>query len=76
VLDLNEAPSHPHNRARGTFVEVDGVTQPAPAPRFSRTAAQVKSPPPASGTPDDAALGDWGFAADEIATLRDAGALA
>ena len=42
VLDLTEAPSHPHNVARGSFVEVDGVVQPAPAPRFSRTLVKYK----------------------------------
>ncbi len=45
VLSLGEAPQHPHNVARKTFVEVDGVTQPAPAPRFSRTAPEVQGPP-------------------------------
>ena len=75
VLDLDEAPAHPHNRARGTFIEVDGVTQPAPAPRFSRSVAEIKSPPPAPGTPDDAILAEWGFATDEIGALRSAGVL-
>ena len=76
VLDLNEAPAHPHNRARGTFIEVDGVTQPAPAPRFSRTVAEIKSPPPSSETPDDAVLVEWGFASDEVDAMRVAGVLA
>ncbi len=75
VLDLNEAPAHPHNRARGTFVEVGGVTQPAPAPRFSRTAAAISSPPPVPGVPDDGALKDWGFAPDEVEALRGGGVL-
>ncbi len=70
VLDPDEAAAHPHNRARGTFVDVDGVTQPAPAPRFSRTPAQVRSPPPPPGQSDDAALADWGFAPAEIDALR------
>src|SRR5436309_8536 len=76
VLDLDEAPPHPHNRDRGTVIEVDGVTQPAPAPRFSRTVAEITGPPPARGTPDDAVLADWGFADDQIGTLRDAAVLA
>jgi len=76
VLDLDEAPAHPHNRARGTFIEVDGVTQPAPAPRFDRTVAEVKHPPPNSEKPDDAVLADWGFSASEVNTLRGAGVLA
>src|SRR5690606_15569587 len=49
VLSLEEAPLHPHNRARGTFVERDGFLQPAPAPRFSRTPGAIQGPPPASG---------------------------
>ena len=72
VLDLDEAPQHAHNRARGTFIEVDGVTQPAPAPRFSRTPAEVKCPPPVGSAPDDTALSDWGFADDDISALRSA----
>ncbi len=75
VLNLDEAPQHAHNRARGTFIEVDGVTQPAPAPRFSRTPAEVKGPPPAAGCPDDNVLADWGFAADDVLALRSAGVL-
>ena len=76
VLDLDEAPAHPHNRARGTFIEVNGVTQPAPAPRFSRTVAEIKNPPPGAGTSDSATLEAWGFGADEIGALRGAGVLA
>ena len=77
VLTLSEAIAHPHNRARGTFVEVDGVVQPGPAPRFSRT---VPAPPtaPTSPSADDgvnaATLAPWGFAAAEVAALREAGA--
>jgi alpha-methylacyl-CoA racemase len=76
VLDPDDAPAHPHNRARGTFIKVDGVTQPAPAPRFSRTQSEVRSPPPLPGQPDDAALAAWGFASGEIEALRACGALA
>jgi len=76
VLDLDEAPTHAHNRARGTFIEIDGVTQPAPAPRFSRTPAEVSGPPPVPGQADDIVLADWGFAADEIDALRRASVLA
>jgi alpha-methylacyl-CoA racemase len=70
VLDMAEAPGHPHNQARGTFVDVDGVTQPAPAPRFSRTVPDQVRPPPAPGQDSAAILADWGFAADSIETLR------
>jgi alpha-methylacyl-CoA racemase len=76
VLDLDEAPRHPHNRARGTFVEIDGVCQPAPAPRFSRTVAKVATPPPVPGGQDDGVLARWGIPADEVHALREAGALA
>jgi alpha-methylacyl-CoA racemase len=75
VLDLDEAPSHPHNRARGTFVDIDGVLQPAPAPRFSRSDTQIGSPPPAHGEHTDGILAELGMSADDIAGLRDAGAI-
>jgi alpha-methylacyl-CoA racemase len=69
VLDLDEAPKHPHNVARQTFVEVAGVTQPAPAPRFSATPGAIQGPPPAIGAHDREALLDWGFTPAEIAGL-------
>jgi alpha-methylacyl-CoA racemase len=70
VLDLDEAPLHPHNVARETFVTLDGVVQPAPAPRFSRTPGKVAGPPPAIGAHTAEALSDWGFSADEVARLE------
>ncbi len=76
VLSLEEAPSHPHNVERGTFVERNGVVQPAPAPRFSRTTAEIQRPPAHAGQHTDEVLGQFGFAADRIAELRDAGAIA
>jgi Asp-tRNA(Asn)/Glu-tRNA(Gln) amidotransferase A subunit family amidase len=66
---------HPHNRARGSFVEVDGVMQPAPAPRFSRTPASVKGGPPPFGAHTREALAVWGFAAEEIEALHEQGAV-
>jgi alpha-methylacyl-CoA racemase len=75
VLAPDEAPQHPHLRERGTFVEVGGVVQPAPAPRFGRTPPRVAGPPPAPGEHTDEALADWGFAAAEIGALRVAGAI-
>jgi alpha-methylacyl-CoA racemase len=75
VLNLSEAPSHPHNMARQTFVSVDGVTQPAPAPRFSRTIPQIQRPPARRGEHTDEALTDWGFDPDELSALRSAGAI-
>jgi len=76
VLTMEEAPHHPHNQARGTFVEVGGVVQPAPSPRFSRTPGEVSRPPSAPGADTDEALTDWGLAEAEIAKLRAAGAVA
>ena len=70
ILDLDEAPGHPHMKARGTFAEIDGVVQPAPAPRFSRTPGAVRRPPSPPGADTDEALAAWGFAAGEIADLR------
>jgi alpha-methylacyl-CoA racemase len=70
VLDMQEAPAHPHNSARGTFVEVDGVTQPAPAPRFSRTEPAVASGPAAPGQHSEDILADWGWDAGAIETLK------
>jgi alpha-methylacyl-CoA racemase len=75
VLSMEEAPHHPHNVARGTFTEVAGITQPGPAPRFSRTEATIERPPPHAGQHTDEVLADFGFSADELATLRDAGAI-
>jgi alpha-methylacyl-CoA racemase len=75
VLTLAEAPDHPHLVARGSFVDVAGVAQPAPAPRLSRTPGEVRSPAPYPGEHTDLALRDWGIAENEIATLRAGGAL-
>ena len=76
VLTIPEAYAHPHNVARETFVEVGGVKQPGPAPRFSRTPCEVARPPPAAGEHTDEALREWGFSREEIAELRDAKAVA
>ncbi|WP_304166959.1 CaiB/BaiF CoA-transferase family protein [Phenylobacterium aquaticum] len=75
VLDLDEAPKHKHNVARQTFVELGGVVQPAPAPRFSETPGAIQGPPPAIGAHDREALSDWGFSPDAIEALKTAGAL-
>ena len=75
VLSLSEAPSHPHNVARGTFVEVAGVTQPAPAPRFSRTPGAISRPPSHAGQHTTEALADWGFADADITKLQETGAV-
>jgi alpha-methylacyl-CoA racemase len=75
VLEPGEAPDHPHNRARGTFVEVDGVVQAAPAPRFSRTAPGTPGRPPRSGEHSEETLANWGFAPGEISGLLRSGAV-
>ncbi len=76
VLTMAEAPEHPHNLARGTFIEVDGIVQPGPAPRFSRTPAATPSPPEAPGERGNASLAQWGFTPQEIDGLKRCGALA
>jgi alpha-methylacyl-CoA racemase len=72
VLDMAEAPAHPHNAARGTFIDIDGVTQPAPAPRFSRSTPQVRAAASKPGADSAAILADWGWPDADIAALRDA----
>jgi alpha-methylacyl-CoA racemase len=69
VLTMSEAAQHPHNIARGTFVEIGGTTQPAPAPRFSRTTAEVIMPPAHPGQHTAEILRDWGFDAARIDAL-------
>jgi alpha-methylacyl-CoA racemase len=66
VLDLDEAPRHFHNAARQTFVEVESVVQPAPAPRFSRTQPIIQCPPSDAGENSDEALAEWGFSRADI----------
>jgi len=71
VLTMEEAPKHPQNVFRNTFVEVEGVLQPAPAPRFSRTESEIQGPPLMQGEHTEAALADWGFTQDEIQGLKE-----
>jgi alpha-methylacyl-CoA racemase len=73
VLSMSEAPQHPHNVARSTFVTRDGVVQPAPAPRFSVTPTHPGLPPPAVGEHTDAVLSDLGLADDQVRRLHEAG---
>jgi alpha-methylacyl-CoA racemase len=75
VLSMAEAPKHPHNQLRGTFVEVDGVVQPGPAPRFSRTPSKIQRPPAKPGEHTEEALREWGFSAVDLEKLRGAGAI-
>jgi len=72
VLDWDEAPLHPHNVARQVFVEIDGVIQPAPAPRFSRTPGAVQGAAVGDGEDSDVILADWGLSQTEIDALRGA----
>ena len=76
VLSLKEAPEHPHNQQRHTFTVRDGVTQPAPAPRYSRTVPEIGRSPAYPGQHTAEVLADWGFDADEIAKLEDSKAIA
>jgi alpha-methylacyl-CoA racemase len=73
VLSLTEAPKDPHNQARETFVEQDGIIQPAPAPRFSRTAVAVGRTPPRPGEDTDDVLSELGYSTEQIAALRASG---
>lgn len=74
VLGPFEANEHPHNVARGTFVETDGrPPEPGPAPRFSRTPGRIASPPPHAGQHTEEALGEWGLSVEEIVELRSRG---
>jgi alpha-methylacyl-CoA racemase len=75
VLSPWEAPSHPHNQARSTFVEIDGVVQPAPAPRFSRTPSSISRPPSVPGGDTVSGLLEWGIDEGTVAKLRETGAL-
>ena len=75
VLSLSEAPHHPHHKARQTFVELEGVTQPAPGPRFDRTPGQISGSPPAAGQHTDEILAGFGFDEAERAAMRRAGAV-
>ena len=70
VLNMAEAPTHPHIVARGTFIEIDGVSQPGPAPRFSRTVPAKPTGPELPGAGTEAALAEWGFSAERIADMK------
>lgn len=75
VLDFDEAAHHPHNLERNTFLEIAGVRQPAPAPRFSRTVPEISRPPAHPGENTEEALRAWGFSRDDIEDLRLVGAI-
>lgn len=69
VLTFNEAPHHPHNKARGTFVDIEGISQPNPAPRFSRTPGSIKGAAPDYGQNTREGLVEWGFQEKEVREL-------
>jgi alpha-methylacyl-CoA racemase len=73
VLDMDEAAGHAHNRARSTFVEVEGDVEPAPAPRFSRTVPEIRESHPLLDADGEAMLDRWGVASDRIQALRQSG---
>jgi alpha-methylacyl-CoA racemase len=73
VLSFGEVEAHPHNKVRGTFRRRDGVLQPAPAPRFSRTQCEMGAPGRPRGVDSEEVLGEWGFAPAEVAALAKAG---
>ncbi|MBW2313964.1 MAG: CoA transferase [Deltaproteobacteria bacterium] len=75
VLSPAEAVKHPANTARDVFVEIEGIHQPGPAPRYSRTKAEIQRPPPHTGEHTDVALADWGFSGEELGKLRESGAI-
>ena len=75
VLDLKEAPAHPHNIDRKTFVELGGVVQPAPAPRFSRTQGEIQGPAAMAGEHTREVLSAWNFSDQEIGELQATGAI-
>ena len=75
VLTMAEAREHPHNTARGSFVEIEGIAQPGPAPRFSRSRPEIQRPPAAGAAHTDEVLRDWGLEAREIERLRETKAI-
>ena len=75
VLNYREAPAHPHNAARNTYIDIDGLTQPAPAPRFARSDCATPSSPSSEGSDTHEVLAQWGFSEQEIAALEVDGAL-
>jgi alpha-methylacyl-CoA racemase len=75
ILSIGEAPAHPHMAARQALVARDGVMQPSPAPRFSRTAPEIGRQPVAPGTDTDAILAELGYGSADIAALKTNGSV-
>jgi alpha-methylacyl-CoA racemase len=76
VLSMSEAPTHPHNQARRTFIDLEGIPQPGSAPRFSETPAAVGSGPVAPGADTEAVMAELGYTPREISMLRESGSVA
>jgi alpha-methylacyl-CoA racemase len=70
---MDEVPAHSHAQARGSFITLEGVLQPGPAPRFDRSVPETPRPAPALGQHTDAVLAEAGYDADAVAALRAAG---
>jgi alpha-methylacyl-CoA racemase len=75
ILNLEEAPDHPHNKSRKTYVDFEGVTQPAPAPRFSRTQGSIQSSAALIGANTNEILNSWGFSDDKVENLKKGGVI-
>jgi alpha-methylacyl-CoA racemase len=75
VLDMSEAYEHPHNKSRNTFVKIDGITQSAPAPRFSRTESEIGRSAGAAAPKNHDVLKSWGLSSSDVTKLEQAGAL-
>jgi alpha-methylacyl-CoA racemase len=75
VLDMDECVTHPHNIARKTHVVIDGVMNPAPAPRFSETPSTLRKVSSSTGEDTEAALSDWGFSREELDVLKGSAAI-
>ena len=72
---MDEAEYHPHARARNAFQVVEGVSQPAPGPRFSETPGEIRIAPEAASRSDPSALAEWGFSPEAISALCSQGIL-
>ena len=75
ILNLEEAPDHPHNKSRKTYVDFEGVTQPSPAPRFSRTQGTIQSSAALIGENTNEILNSWGFSDDKVDNLKKEGVI-
>ena len=75
ILSMSEAPEHPHNKFRQSYLHTDGILQAAPTPKFSRTAPSVPASPPASGSNTSAVLSGLGYSSEQIAQLAEQGVL-